>query len=81
MYCNECGRTNGHIPGCPNYTPPNDKYYCSVCEEGIQNGEEYIVNDVGDYAHWDCFNHGRDLAEFLGCSVLIMDDEKDDDDD
>lgn len=53
----------------------NTKYYCSICEEGIQSGEEYIMNDVGEYAHWDCISHGRSLVEWLGNKIKIMEDE------
>ena len=62
-------------PGCPNYILPSANHYCSVCDEGIYNGEEYIVNDNGDYAHWECVNYGRDLAKFLGYEIKEMDDE------
>ena len=59
----------------PDYIPPKTSYYCSICNEGIQNGEKYIVNDNGDYAHWECVDYARDLAKFLGYDVKEMEDE------
>ena len=57
---------------CPNYEPPKATHYCSVCEEGIYDGEEYIENDDGEYAHWECVDYGRDLAKFLGYEIKTM---------
>lgn len=58
--------------GCPNYIPPKSIYYCSVCGEGICEGEEYIVNDDGEYRHYDCFQGMKDLLEWLGYEVKTM---------
>lgn len=57
---------------CPNYTPPKAYYYCSVCGEGIYEGEEYIENDDGEYRHYECFQGMRDLLEWLGYDVKTM---------
>ena len=38
----------------------------------IYKGEEYIENDCGEYAHWDCIDYGRDLAKFLGYEIKEM---------
>ena len=61
---------------CPNYMPPKTSHYCSICQEGIYSGEEYIENDYGEYAHWECVGYGRDLAKFLGYAIKEMDDEE-----
>ena len=63
-------------PRCQNYIPPKASYCCSICNEGILNGEEYIENDDGEYAHWECVDYGRDLARFLGYEIKEMDDEE-----
>lgn len=60
---------------CPNYIPSKTTYYCSICNEGIYDGEEYIVNDIGEYAHWECVNYSRDLAKFLGYEIKEMEDD------
>ena len=60
---------------CLNYIPPKASHYCSICKEGIYDGEEYIENDYGKYAHWDCVNYGRDLIKFLGYEINTMEDE------
>ena len=52
--------------------PPKTSYYCSICNEGIYNGEEYIENDEGKYAHLECVDYGRDLAKFLGYEIKTM---------
>ena len=57
---------------CPNYIPPKATCYCSICGEGILNGEEYIENDCGDFAHWECVDYGRDLAVWLGYEIKEM---------
>lgn len=59
---------------CPNYESPKVNHYCSICEEGIYDGEEYIINDNGDYRHYDCFYGMRDLLEWLGYEIKTMDD-------
>ena len=60
---------------CPNYITPKASCCCSICDEGIYDGEEYIENDDGEYAHWECVDYGRDLAKFLGYEIKEMDDE------
>ena len=71
--CSICGQTPC-AARCPNYTPKKAKHYCSICEEGILDGEEYIENDNGEYRHYDCFSGMKDLLEWLGYSVKTMDD-------
>lgn len=58
--------------GCPNYIPPKASHLCSVCGDGIYDGDEYIVNSDGDYAHWDCVDYGRNLVEWLGYEIRTM---------
>ena len=72
--CEICRNYPCH-PRCPNYIPPKASHYCSICNEGIFNGEEYIENDFGEYAHWDCFSDIKDLLDFLGYRIRIMEDE------
>ena len=60
-------------PGCSNYISPSANHYCSICDEGIYDGEEYIVNDNRDYAHWECVSYGRDLVKWLGYEIKVMD--------
>ena len=59
-------------PRCPNANEPIAVENCSICDEGIYGREEYIENDVGEYAHWECVDYGRDLAKFLGYEIKIM---------
>ena len=75
MPCNYCLRDYGHNPRCPLYKDKKSYYYCSICGEGILNGEEYIKNDIGEYAHWECVDYGRDLIRFLGYEIKTMEDE------
>ena len=75
MPCIYCGQYGTHHPRCPLYEPPKSYHYCSICEEGICDGEEYIENDDGECAHWECVSYGRDLAKFLGYEIKEMDDE------
>lgn len=59
-------------PQCPNFIAPNVTHYCSICKEGIYDGEEYIENN-GDFRHYDCFYGIRELLEWLGYKVKTMD--------
>lgn len=72
MACEYCNRIKNHHPQCPLYTPPKVTHYCSICQEGILNGEEYIENDCGEYAHWECVDYGRDLVKWLGYEIKTM---------
>ena len=54
---------------CPNYEPPEARYYCSICEEGIYPGDDYVENSDGEYAHLECVDTGSEMAEFLGYKV------------
>lgn len=74
MACEYCYGTFGHDARCPYAPIPKFNHHCSLCKEGIFNGEEYIENNNGDYAHWECFEGTRDLAKFLGCEVKEMED-------
>lgn len=69
--CELCMSAHCH-PRCPNYTPPKTAHYCSFCEDGIYEGDQYIKNDLGEYRHYDCFYHMDDLLEFLGVSIETM---------
>ena len=69
--CSICGQTPC-AARCPNYIPKKAKHYCSICEEGILDGEEYIENDNGEYAHLECIDYGRDLVKFLGYEIKTM---------
>ena len=72
MPCNYCLRDYGHNPRCPLYKENKSTHYCSICGDGILEGEEYIENDCGEYAHWDCVDYGRDLVKFLGYKIKTM---------
>ena len=77
MPCEYCHQYIDHHPRCPLYEPPKVSHYCSICGEGIFNGEEYIENDYGEYAHWECVDYGRDLAKFLRYEIKMMEDDYD----
>lgn len=59
---------------CPNYEPPKTDYHCSICDEGIYNGEEYIENNNGEYTHYDCLDSFKELLDFLDIGIQTMDD-------
>lgn len=60
---------------CPNYSPKNAKHYCTICGDGVYEGEEYLVNNNGEYRHYDCFYGTRELLTWLGYDVKVMEDE------
>ena len=59
------------------YESPKVSHNCSICGEGILNGEEYIENDYGEYAHWECVGYGRDLAKWLGFDIKTVENDYD----
>ena len=75
MPCNYCLRDYGHNPRCPLYKENKSYHYCSVCGDGILEGEEYIENENGEYRHWECFDGMRDLLEWLGYEIKTMEEE------
>lgn len=74
MACEICGMMGGHHIQCPHYSPPASHYCCSICDEPILNGEDYIVND-GWYAHWECVDNlgTRELLKWLDVTIQEMD--------
>ena len=77
MACIYCGMNGEHHYRCPLYIPPKASHNCSICHEEILNGEEYIENDYGEYAHWECVDYGRDLAKWLGFDIKTMENDYD----
>lgn len=75
MICDVCGRINGHLSRCPEYEDIKSNHYCSICNEGICDGEEYIENDTSEYAHWECIDGKFSLADWLGYKISIMEEE------
>ena len=75
MSCEYCQQYGTHHPRCPLYESPKTSHYCSICQEGIYDGEEYIENDDGEYVHWECVDYRKDLVEFLGYEIKTMEDE------
>ena len=63
-------------PGCPNYTPPKVKHYCSICGQGIMDGELFLKNIDGEYIHYDCVTGIRHLLEWLGYKIETMEDDE-----
>lgn len=61
------------LPGCPNYEEPKAVYHCSICKQGIFEGEEYIENG-GDYVHFECIPDLKWLLEWLGFDIKEMKD-------
>lgn len=77
MSCEFCRGIGTHDFRCPNYIPVTSSYICSECGNNILVGEEYIINDNGQYAHWECVNYARELAQFLGYDIKEMEGDED----
>lgn len=69
--CNTCLQHPCH-PRCPQYSPPKTNIYCCICGDGIYEGNEYIKNIDGEYAHWECFDTPSALLDFLDYKIEIM---------
>lgn len=72
--CEYCRQIGSHAYRCPNYSPPKAAHYCSICEEGIYDGEEYIENMDGEHIHYECIDSICELLEFLGEDIKIWSD-------
>lgn len=74
MICDICNMVGGHNPRCPNHVPPKAAHYCSVCEQGIYDGDEYIENLDGECIHYECVQGLKQLLEWLGYDIKTMED-------
>lgn len=74
--CEYCGQLH-HISGCPNYKEYKSNVICAECGEEICIGDKYVRNDVGQYAHVDCFDRTEDMAIFLGYKIYEMTEDDD----
>ena len=74
MACEYCGLSGTHHSRCPNYEPPKASHYCSVCGDGIYDGEYYIENQDDEYIHYECVQGTRQLLEWLGYEIKTMED-------
>lgn len=72
--CEVCLQNPCH-PRCPNYSPINTHIYCCKCGEIIEIGEEYLENLNGEAAHLDCFYSIRDLLEWHGEDIKVIEEE------
>lgn len=72
MACEYCRGIYEHDARCPLYKEPKHVHCCSACGQGILDGEEYIVNDDGEYRHYECFYGMKDLLEWLGYEIKTM---------
>ena len=72
MPCEYCLRYCEHDRRCPNYTPIDTGVVCDICGEIIEYGDEYVENEMGEYAHLDCVDKGRDMANFLEKSIRTI---------
>lgn len=72
MGCEYCHWTSGHPSSCPNADEPKSDYQCSFCEEGIYEGEEYVINQDGDYAHLDCVDATREVISWFGSEIKTI---------
>lgn len=72
MACKFCGRDIGHDERCPHADDIRPRSYCSICESGIFTSDEYVENDNGDLAHYECVSATRDALTWLGHEVKVM---------
>lgn len=73
MSCEYCNRILGHASNCPLYYPMPFQPKCVICDDAIYDGEKYIENNDGEYAHVDCLGRAEELAAFLGVCIKEMD--------
>lgn len=78
MTCEYC-RKIPHDNRCPNAPLPQPRCTCSLCKEGIYDGEEYFESENGDIAHWECIEDitKREFIKWMGYKVKTMKGEDD----
>lgn len=70
MRCEICGELGGeHATRCPKYKENENQNKCVVCGEYINDGDDYIQNDYGEYIHYGCERSMRWLLDWLGYGV------------
>lgn len=77
MACEYCLGEFDHDTKCPNYEQSKPTHYCSICGQGIYDGEEYLKNDNGEFRHYDCFFSLRELLQWLGYEIKTMENDYD----
>ena len=70
--CPECRRSIGHDCRCPNYIQPKAERYCEYCGEGIYENDKYIENCDSEFRHLECFMSTREIVEWLGFEIKVM---------
>lgn len=65
-----------HDSRCPLAPEPKPRCLCGLCEEPILNGEGYVQNYIGEYAHHECFSiyTTRDVLNWLQIDIRVMED-------
>ena len=71
--CEICGQ-NPCNPRCPNYSVTGYPV-CEICKNPIQIGEEYIENDLGEFAHYGCIDTVRQAIYWLGYEIKTLEDQ------
>lgn len=66
--CINCEYTFAYCNRCPNYESDSSEI-CSICGDTIYIGEEYITNNDGENAHWECIDSRDNFENFLGIEV------------
>lgn len=70
--CDICGKIFEHDCRCPYYIPPRSDYICSICGEGIYNGEKYLENCNEEYVHYTCLEWVPDFMDWIDCNIKTM---------
>lgn len=75
MSCPYC-RQIPHDSRCPLASESKSRYLCGLCEEPILNGEGYVENYIGEFAHYECFSTytSRDVLNWLRIDIREMED-------
>ena len=75
-YCIKIGDL--HDFRCPSYEYPKSYYTCCYCNQGIYEGERYLVNYEGEYIHRDCIPCTDFLIDWLGYETKEMEENYED---
>lgn len=69
--CRICQQSPCHFR-CTDYNSKKSIHICSICGEGILEGEEFIENSDGEFRHYECFHSMRELLSWLGFEIKTM---------
>lgn len=72
--CEIC-KHNPCLSRCPNYIPKRTEHICCYCNDYIYIGDEFVMNENGEYIHRDCIPSIGWLITWVDLKAKVMEEE------